>query len=280
MSDETPTPTPSPAPAPTPSPTSTPTPTPTPAPAAAEWLGSLSDETLRGDETLWRYKSIDDLAKGHLETLRWARGRVPLPAADDAKGREDFVTKARPESWDKYEVSVPEGQGAERADAFKQKAHAIGLMPWQAKELGDWSNAYEADAMSRMTQAAKDELTTREVNVGPAGFVRVNEAIANMFGQVDGVDGFDSAKVMQGLESAFGAGQTWDFLRWVATRTGELEKVDGASVDLRLGSLTPQNAQKKIEQLMGDKDFMAKAAVAGSAEQKQWNDLNKAASGA
>lgn len=260
-----------------PTPTPTPSPTPTPTPSAPEWMGSLADEGLRTNETLARYGSVDDLAKGHVETMRWARGRVPLPAADDAQAREDFIGKARPAEWKDYDVAVPEGSGSERSDAFKQKAHQLGLLPWQAKELADWSNGFEADTLSRMTQSAKDELTTREINLGPAAYARSNAAIAAMFNQVDGIEGFDSNAVMKGMESAFGAGKAWDFLRWVAQKTGELDKVDGATVDLNLGSLTGPRAQAEINRLMGDKDFMAKAKQQGSAESKKWKDLQAAA---
>ncbi|KPH59182.1 hypothetical protein [Novosphingobium sp. ST904] len=255
------------------------TPTPPPSPSAApEWMGSLGDETLRTSETLSRYKSVDDLAKGHIETMSWARGRIPIPAADDAKGREDFIGKVRPEKWENYEVAVPEGSNTDRADAFKQKAHQLGLLPWQAKELSDWSNGFEADAVSKMTQTARDELTTREINIGPAGYQRTNEAIASMFNQVEGLEGFDSDQVMRGMESAFGAGQTWDFLRWVASKTGELDKVDGGAIDLALGNLKGPAAQAEINRLMKDSEFMEKAKQPGSPESKRWKDLNLAAS--
>ncbi|MFC0683223.1 hypothetical protein [Novosphingobium clariflavum] len=262
----------------TPEPTPAAPQAPAPTPSAPEWMGSLGDEGLRANETLSRYKSVDDLARGHIETMAWARGRVPLPAADDAKAREDFIGKARPEKWENYEVAVPEGSSAERSDAFKQKAHQLGLLPWQAKELADWSNAYEGDAASRMTQGNRDELTTREINLGPAAYQRANTAIASMLNQVEGLDGFDADKVMQGLESAWGAGQTWDFLRWVAAKTGELEKVDGGAVDLATGTLVGPAAQKEIDRLMGDRDFMAKAKQSGTMESKRWKDLQVAAS--
>lgn len=236
-----------------------------------EWLGTLTDEALRGNEHLARYKSIDDLAKGHVETMTWARGRVPLPKADDAKGREDFVAKARPEKWEDYEVPIGDGQtDTTRADGFKQKAHALGLMPWQAKELADWSNAYEGDAVSKMQQAAKDELTTREVNMGPAGFARGNQAITNMFA---GIEGVEPDKVMAGLESAYGAGATYDFLLKMAQKTGELDKVSGEDISLRLGTMTKSQAQAELTRLDADKDFFDKAKLKDSPEYKKRDQL-------
>lgn len=290
MSDE-PTPTPMPSPTPTPAPTPTPEPTPTPSPAptptptpppspAATWRQGLTDEGLRNNEHLARYGSIDDLAKAHVETVTWARGRVPLPSADDAKGREDFIGKARPEAWESYEVAVPEGQPADRADAFKQKAHQLGLMPWQAKELADWSNAYEGDAISKQGQLAQDELMARQMELGPAGYARSNEAIANMLGAVPGFEGADADTAVRGLESAFGAGKTYDLLRALAAKTGELEKVDGDAILQRLGQMSPADAQRKIEEKGADRAFMEKVKVKGSAEQAQWREWNRLAAGA
>jgi hypothetical protein len=272
----TPTPAPAPAPTPTPAPAPAPTPapalTPTPPPAFPEWQTKLTDETLRTNETLARYATVDDVSKALVETVTWARGRVPLPKADDEKGRADFIAKARPESPDKYEIPLREGDtDTTRADAFKAKAHELGLMPWQAKELADWSNNFEGDALSKMGQAAKDQLKEREMNLGPAAYSRAEEAIANMF---DGIEGVERDKVLAGLESAYGAGPAFDFLLEQARKTGELDKVDGAAIALRLGTMNPQQAQEEINRLMGDSDFMTKAQDPKSAEGQRWEQLN------
>jgi hypothetical protein len=237
---------------------------------APAWQTSLTKEDLRGDETLARYKSVDDLATGHLETLKWARGRVPLPAADDEKGRLDFVAKARPDSADAYEIALPEGQtDTTMADGFRAKAFDLGLMPWQAKELGDWWNAQAVDAASKAGQGALDQLKERELNLGPAAYARAQEGIAALF---DGVDGVERDSVLKGLESAYGAGPAFDFLLKMARKTGELDKVDGAAISLRLGTTTPDAAQQWLDDKMGDREFMAKAERAGTPENKQWED--------
>lgn len=248
----------------------------TPAPAAAGWLQSLTDDSLRGSELLARYETVDALAKAHEETTRWARGRVPLPKGDDAAAREDFIAKARPAAASDYEVALPEGADGTRADAFREKAYQLGLMPWQAKELADWSNAFETDAVSRMGQAAQDELKTREINLGPAGYARTLAAIGNMMATA-GIK--DAETAMNGLESAFGAGAAFDMLAHFAGKTGELEKVDVADISMRTGTMQPDSAQAEIGRLMGDRDFMQKAQVAGTPEARKWADLNARAAG-
>lgn len=251
--------------------------------AAPEWLGSIGDEGLRANEHLSRYKSIDDLAKAHVETVNWARGRVPIPVPNDKdpaafeRTKADFIAKARPESPDGYTIPLPEGQtDTTRADAFKAKAHELGLMPWQAEALATWDNNALADAQSLMGQKAKDELKTREMNLGPAAFARGQEAIAAMF---DGIEGVDRNEVLSGLESAYGAGAAFDFLLEQARKTGELDKVDDAAISMRLGTMKPAQAQAEIERLMTDAAFMTKAAQANTPEHARWNQLNSLAAG-
>lgn len=266
--------TPPPAAPATPPATGAETPPPAPPPPAPQWLTGLPED-LRGSEHLARYQSIEDLAKAHIETTNWARGRIPIPRADDAKSIEDFVAKARPEKWEDYKIDLAEGADTARADGFKQKAHELGLMPWQVEKLAAFDQAYMTDLQSKLQKQAVDELKTREVNMGPAGYNRALLAIDNMLASA----GVTDLKAVDALSQVAGAGVGFDLLAHFAKVTGELDKVGGHDLAMAMGAATPQSAQAEIDRLMLDREFMAKVGVPGSAEAKRWADLNAAAAG-
>src|SRR6185369_12579211 len=69
-----------------------------------EWMAGLPDD-LKGDATLTRYKSLDDLARGHLETKKLASSKLIIPGdgATDEDWGKFYDALGRPESPDKYE---------------------------------------------------------------------------------------------------------------------------------------------------------------------------------
>lgn len=262
-------PTPTPTPAATPGATPPVTPTPTPSPSVPEWLSSLSDD-YRNDPDLIRYQTVEDLAKGMKETRAWARGRIPIPA-DDA-GWQELGTKLRPESADKYNIDVPEGDSGEMAGAFKAFAFEEGIPPRWAERTATWFNRQQAEALGRIKSQNEAEVQALDLELGTHGFNVRAEAVGNMF-RAMGIEDFDAVK---GLESSIGAGKTLKVLFALAEKTGELEKVDGAAVALRGGNMTAADARNEVNRLMGDKAFMAKAREKGTPEYTKWNALNEA----
>lgn len=261
-----------PTPTPTPTPTPAPTPTPPQAPSVPEWLNSLSDD-YRNDPDLVRYQTVEDLAKGMKETRAWARGRIPIPA-DDA-GWQELGQKLRPESADKYQINVPEGDSGEMAGAFKAFAFEEGIPPRWAERTATWFNRQQAEAIGKIKSQNEAEVQALDLELGTHGFNVRAEAVANMFRNM-GIEDFDAVK---GLESSIGAGKTLKVLFALAEKTGELEKVDGSAVALRGGNMSPEQAQAAIMDKMEDKDFMAKAKTKGTPEYNQWKALNAAAAG-
>lgn len=259
-------------PTPTPSPTPTPTPTPTPAPSVPEWMNGFADD-LRNDPDITRYQTVEDLAKGMKETRAWARGRIPIPADDT--GWQELGAKLRPENADGYKIDLPEGDSGELATAYKQFAFDQGIPPRWAEATAAFWGRQQAEMASRLQSQNQAEVQALDLELGTHGFNVRAEAVSNMFRNL-GVEDFDAVKA---LEQVHGAGKTLKVLFALAEKTGELEKVDGASVALRGGNMQPQAAQQEINRLMDDKDFMAKAQVAGSPEHTKWKALNKAASG-
>ena len=243
--------------------------------ALPEWMNGLPDD-LRADQTLSRYKTVEDLAKGLRETQGWARGRVAIPAGDDDSAWNEFAQRMRPEKAEDYNIPVT-GEDSAMADAFRAFAHDNGFHPRHAQRAAEFFNQYSADAISKQTAAAQAEVTSIELELGPQAYAHRLEATANMLRAAGLMDeGMDFVK---GMTSAYGPGKTMRGLFALAEKTGELGKVDTTAIDLRTGGMTPQGAQGEINRLKGDKDFIAKASVPGSPEALRWKELNLRAAG-
>lgn len=238
--------------------TPTPTPTPTPSPQGGDggmrWQDSLP-EALRGDETLATYKTPEDAHKALIETKRWARGRIALPNAEDPNSFAEFAGKVRPAKAEDYKIATAEGEASPIGEAFRSTFFDIGLHPIQAEKLTAAWNQYNADAVSRMQQEGKDELTAIEVELGAPAYTQRITAVGNMLRNA-GVEVDDVAVAMQQVA---GAGKAMRALFTLAEKTGELAKVDGATVSLNLGTLSKTDAQAELDRM--NHDSTTRAAI-------------------
>ena len=221
-------------------------------------------EDLRGDETLALYADIPVLAKAHTEIRKWAGGRVAIPAADDAQGFAEFVTKVRPADAADYKIVDADGKPSEIGERFRPVFHGAGLHPLQAEQLIRAWNQDQADQLSKHKQAGKDELTAIELNLGGPAYHQRLTAVDNMLRAV-GVEVDDLAPA---LEQVAGAGKAMEALFKLAESTGELAKVDGATVALRMGAMTKQAAQTELDAMAANKDegFQKAVRTPGSPE--------------
>lgn len=287
MTEPAPTPAPSPTPAPAapppppapaapppPAPAAPPPPPPPPAPPADRWQDKFLPEDLRGDETLATYNDIPSMAKALVETKAWARGRVAIPADGDDKAFAEFGAKLRPEKVEGYDIPVPEGMGTETADAFRAKAFEMGLPTRWARELAAWHNQQAADAASKQIQAGKDQMVAIELEMGTPAYNQRLSAVANMF-KAMGTSDDDAEAVMTQLQHGMEAGPAMKFLFSLAEKTGELEKVDGMEVGLRMGSITPEAAQAELDRqnMATDPEFNKRLGDPNSAEYKRRKQL-------
>lgn len=271
----TPTPTPAPAPTPSPSPTPSPTPTPTLTPAPTDrWQDKWLPEDLRADETLATYKSPEDAFRGLVETRRWAKGRVPIPAAGDEAAFTEFASKIRPEKPEDYKLGDDKGQPTPLAEAFRKTFHDIGLHPVQAEKLNAAWNQQQADMVSKQQQAGKDALTAIELEFGPTGYNQRLEATEAML-RAAGLDDAKVAGFTTTLEQSFGAGDAMRVLMALAEKTGELGKIDGNAVALRMGAMSKDAAQAEINRQNSstDPEFIRKITDPGSPEYAQRRKL-------
>lgn len=242
------------------------------APQRPAWMADLPDK-LRESERLARYKTTGDLAAAYVEIEQWASGRVALPKDDDAASFAEFAGKLRPESADKYVFGDDAGSDAGMLDWFRGSAFEAGLHPRQAQMLATAWNQHAADAVAQMKQAAGDELKAFEIE-NPANYARSNLAIEAML-RGAGVDLAEDATAIDALQQAFGAGKAWQFLAHMARATGELEKIDGGSVELQLGTMTPEQASAKADAMMRDPAIAAKLLDKTSPEARMLAQLQQ-----
>lgn len=162
MSPETVTATPAAGASPTPAAAATPTPA---APAAAAlgegaWLTELPPE-LQKDPTLAGYKSLADLAKGHIETKKLVGGSVRIPG-DKATAQEiaSFRTKLGvPENPDGYALTLDEALpwDVEGVTSFKRIFHEAGIPAKAAQQIidgyADYATAQQEKLRATFTAA-------------------------------------------------------------------------------------------------------------------------------
>ena len=102
-----------------------------------DWKSTLSDD-LKNDPTLSNFKDVESLAKTVVHQQKVLGSRIPIPKTDEEK-MEVYNKLGRPETADKYEVSIPtdykQYMPEEQVNQFKNVAHNIGLNNEQVNAL-------------------------------------------------------------------------------------------------------------------------------------------------
>jgi len=128
---------------------------------------------------------VAKLAQQAYELDKFAGSAVAIPKDDDADAWDKVFSRlGRPESSDKYELTVPENlpetvpYDEEMAKGFKDQAHELGLSQKQAASLHDWF----AGQMTEQAAAMQDTMGTNlETDISKA-----NEALEAVWGAKDG----------------------------------------------------------------------------------------------
>jgi hypothetical protein len=234
------------------------------------WQDKFLGPELRGNETLANYKSIDDVGKALIETQAFARGRVAVPKAGDADFDTkfaEFAGKVRPEKAEDYKILDADGKPSEMGEAFRGIFYESGLHPAQAEKLTQAWNQHSADTLSKIEQAGKDEVRAIELDLGTSAF---NQRVTAVQGMLKGV-GIEIDDIVPAMSTLGGsAGKAVQALFKLAESTGELAKVDGVDVQIRMGTMTPQQAHAELDAMraraVSDKEYAAKLGDPKSVE--------------
>jgi hypothetical protein len=232
---------------------------------APEWMASLPDE-LKADATLSRFKSIEELAKGHVEAHKVAKSKILLPGADadDAAWGSFFDAAGRPKDPAGYTIEVPEGQSAEYAELFRPKAHELGLLPKQVEGLVKWNNEQQTAALTKLQADQAAEVAAYRAELG-------GEADAKLQAAKDAAKalGVDPA-IANELETKLGSKSLLSLFVNLAAKMGEHGRVDGDGAIKFDGIGDPDTM---LNSKMKDATWRDKAKVKGSAENAEYDRL-------
>lgn len=176
---------------------------------------------------------------------------------DDVDGWNSVYTRlGRPESADKYELPVPEGDDGSFAQAAAPVLHELGLTTKQAKGLAEWWNNASSvriqaadEAFSKQSEA---EYAALQAEWGSAA--QQNEELAKRavlkFSKEAGID----EATFDAMERAMGTSKVMKLFHAIGAQFREADFV--ASDTPTSGSLTPAQAKNKVASLFADKEFM------------------------
>jgi hypothetical protein len=256
----------------------------TTAPAAtatpAAWHSSFDDDTKgwlgnRGLDKLDSEKALPELVK----TARNAEKLLGVPAdqvlrmpkdGDPAATRTILQRLGLPEKADQYEIPVPEGDKGEFAKTAAAWFHEAGLTKAQAKVVAEKWNAHvgglsQAEAAAAATRMAENESALKK-EWGPAYEARLAAA-----GQIATKLGLDLAAA-DVLREKLGAAGLAKFVFGLGEKLGEAQFVTGDGGDFG-GLMSPAQANAKINELRGNKEWTARYLAGGKPEMEEMRKL-------
>ena len=217
------------------------------------WYSSLPED-LRGDSNITKYKSAEELARGHISAVSMlGRDKIPMPKSD-AEYLDVYKRLGMPETKDDYkfegnEYNIPENiypkqeQEADRV-AFRGWAHELGLTQKQAAGLYDRFMKHQVGSMQNINRhvdiemaKCNDVMQQTWGEATDANLIVANRAMVKFFGK-------DVADAV----AASGLGRNFQFIQGMYNLgTRSLEEL---GIDKRGNSTrTPEQLQQEVGQL-------------------------------
>lgn len=276
MTEATPTPTPAANPAADPAAT----PSPTPGAAAVtpgsspEWMATLPDE-LKGDATLARYQSIDELARGHIEAHKAAKAKaVPLPGDTD-ESRKAFADAVRGQTLEAYDFGeVPAVLDKGLVDGFRQFAFDSGLPPFMAKGAVDFVAGAMAAQIEEANKASLADVDKFKASYG-SGYDQKLAQVQQMIETFTGTPLELGEGELNRADMKLGSGALVKFMFALHDRIGDVAPAGGGEMPTGIANVAPANAEATLNQKMKDAAWRAQAKVAGSAENREAAQLQR-----
>lgn len=241
------------------------------------WFEQIPEE-LRKEPSLqsFRNKTVSDIVRSYVEGQKLVGGSIRLPR-DDAKPEEwdRFYEKlGRPKTPEEYKIEkpavIPEGieWNEDKAKEFQSTAHALGLNKNQVAKLVNWyTDRIGRDMQSyRQKEAEKIEFGKSEAEKemqkewGPDYQRRVTVAKRGLRAMGD--------KNLIELLDTTGIGNHPSFLRLfysLGQKYAEHGMIDG-SVE---GTITPDEAKKRIQDIINDSEHLYHPKNAGKPGHKE-----------
>jgi hypothetical protein len=178
---------------------------------------------------------------------------------DDAEGWSAVYNRlGRPESPDKYELPVPEGDDGSFAQAAAPVLHELGLTAKQARGLAEWWNEASSKRieMEQESFSSRSEAEYKELQREWGAAATQNEELAKRavlkFSKEAGID----ESTFDAMERAMGTSKLMKLFHAIGSQFAE---ADFVASDTPSGSaMTPQQAKNKIAGMFADQEFMSR----------------------
>lgn len=221
------------------------------------WTSGLNEDTSAYVQNKG-WQGVQDVLNSYRNLEKFAGGSknlVELPGVDaDEEAMSAFYNKlGRPESADAYQIDSPDDADTELTEWFKNTAHVAGLTDRQAAQV---YSAYNEMLQGRMEAAQQDSVQVSEQAVADLkkewgrGFdtqIEAGKRAANVLG-------YDEASLSE-LENKLGTADMLRLFATVGSKIGEASFKGGEQNDSGF-SVTPVQAQQKLNDLKMDKSFM------------------------
>lgn len=178
---------------------------------------------------------------------------------DDAEGWTAVYNRlGRPESPDKYELPVPEGDDGSFAQAAAPVLHELGLTAKQAKGLAEWWNEASSKRIEMESEsfANRSEAEYKELQREWGSAAAQNEELAKRavlkFSKEAGID----ETTFDAMERAIGTGKLMKLFHSIGAQFAEADFI--ASDAPSSNAMTPQQAKNKIAGMFADQEFMSR----------------------
>ena len=230
-------------------------------PGPMPWIDGITDQPTRDWVAAKGFKDPGTLAQSalNLEKLIGAPADriVKLPtSADAAEWNEVYAKLGRPETADKYDLPIPEGDTGEFAKIAKEWFHKAGLSASQARMLAEMNNGHIAEMTKAQTakvqQAHEAEIAGLKTEWGHEYQARTEivDRAASAFGM--------TGEQLTALKTAMGPAAAMKFLHNIGTKvavpTNGMVNSDNRTSGF---GMSPDQAKAEIARLKSDKAFSA-----------------------
>lgn len=237
------------------------------APAASQpssdWHASLPED-IRADQNITKYKSLEDLARGHVSAVSMlGRDKIPMPKSD-AEYRDVYSKLGMPDNAKDYkfldkDYGIPDEvypQSVREADKlwYQEQSHKLGFTQKQFESAYDAYMTHQADGLRSMKMAQDIEMAkcgqmmdevwgeARDFNLKVA-----NRAMVKFFGE-------NAAQAI----AASGLGRNFDFIQGMH-RLGE-RSLEELGIDKRGNTTrTPEQLNEEIANLQASPAYFDKS---------------------
>lgn len=243
--------------------------------SGGSWLDGIEDPDIKGWATKKEWKSPADALLSHRELeKRFSGEKVVVPKGEDDKiGWEAFFKAGgRPDSPDGYELDKLEGLDPNDAKAVAAKLHELGLSAMSGKKLAAWMQEQRAEQAARADEDFRQRSAADLADIRRewGGAYTAKEEAARRGVMLAGLNG----EALEKIERSIGTKEMYRVFAEIGQRIGEAP-AHGAQQGGASAYMTPAEADAKLLELQGDRDWSKRFTEGGVKERAEFDRLLK-----